>query len=200
MAVEVKLEHRTIASLVCPGASVLDLGCGDGTLLEILVREKGVRAQGLERDEQAIYHCVAKGLSVVHGDIDTGLSEYGDRSFDYVIFDQSLQEVRQPDRALSEALRVGRQVIVAFPNFAYWPLRLQICLRGRTPVTPSLPYAWYETPNLHFLSITDFESFCRERSVAVPRRVFLSKMRTVNALPNLRAETGIYMLTRADTQ
>ena len=197
---EVKLEHRTITSLVRPGASVLDLGCGDGTLLDILVREKGVRAQGLERDEQAIYHCVAKGLSVVHGDIDTGLSEYGDRSFDYVNIDHTLQEVRQPDHALFEALRVGREVIVAFPNFAYWPLRLQICLHGRTPVTPSLPYAWYDTPNLHFLSIADFESFCRKRSVAMPRRVFLSKMRTVNALPNLRAETGIYLLTRAGIQ
>ncbi|HXY54358.1 MAG TPA: methionine biosynthesis protein MetW [Nitrospirota bacterium] len=196
MAVEAKLEHRTIAGLVRPGASVLDLGCGDGTLLDLLVREKGVRAQGLERDEQAIYQCVAKGLSVVHGDIDTGLSEYGDRSFDYVIFDQSLQQVRQPDHALSEAMRVGREVIVAFPNFAYWPSRLQICLRGRTPVTQALPYAWYHTPNLHFLSIADFESFCRERSVAVLRRVCLSKARTVYALPNLRAETGIFLLAR----
>jgi methionine biosynthesis protein MetW len=194
MVVEAKLEHRTIASLVRPGSSVLDLGCGDGTLLDILVREKGVRAQGLELDEKAIYQCVAKGLSVVHGDIDTGLSEYGDRSFDYVIFDQSLQQMRQPDRALSEALRVGRAVIVAFPNFAYWPSRLQICLHGRTPVTSALPYAWYDTPNLHFLSIADFETYCRERSMDILRRVFLSKAGTVHSLPNLRAETGIFLL------
>jgi methionine biosynthesis protein MetW len=193
----VKLEHRKIVDLVHPGSSVLDLGCGDGTLLSLLVLEKGVRAQGLEQDEQAIYRCVAKGLSVFHGDIDVGLSEYGDGAFDYVIFDQSLQQVRQPDRALAEALRVGREVIVAFPNFAWWPSRLQICLRGRTPVTPSLPYAWYDTPNLHFLSIADFELFCRVRSVTVTFRVFLSGESTVLVLPNLCADTGIFVLAGA---
>lgn len=192
---DVKLEHRKIAGLVRPGSSVLDLGCGDGTLLSLLVLEKGVRAQGLEQDEQAIYQCVAKGLSVFHGDIDTGLSEYDVGSFDYVIFDQSLQEVRQPDRALGQALRVGREVIVAFPNFAFWTSRLQICLRGRTPVTPSLPYSWYDSPNLHFLSIADFRAFCRENSLTVTRQVFLSGNRTVHWLPNVFAETGIFVLT-----
>jgi len=190
----VKLEHRKIVDMVRTGASVLDLGCGDGTLLSLLVLEKGVRAQGLEQDEQAIYECVAKGLSVFHGDIETGLSEYGDRTFDYVVFDQSLQQVRQPDIALAEALRVGREVIVVFPNFAFWPSRLQICLRGRTPVTPSLPYSWYDSPNLHFLSIADFELFCRARSLAVQRRLFLSGSNTVRLLSNLRAETGIFVL------
>jgi methionine biosynthesis protein MetW len=194
----VKLEHRKIVDMVRPGSSVLDLGCGDGTLLLLLVREKRVRAQGLEQDEQAIYQCVAKGLSVFHGDIDTGLSEYGDGAFDYVIFDQSLQQVRQPDRALEEALRVGREVIVAFPNFAYWPSRLQICFRGQTPVTPSLPYSWYDSPNLHFLSISDFTGYCRRRGIPVRNSIVLGRERVVRVLPNLLGETGIFLIARAD--
>jgi methionine biosynthesis protein MetW len=194
----VKLEHRKIAGLVRPGSSVLDLGSGDGTLLSLLVLEKGVRAQGLEQDEQAIYQCVAKGLSVFHGDIDTGLSEYGDQSFDYVIFDQSLQQVRQPDHALGEALRVGREVIVAFPNFAYWPSRLQICVRGRTPVTTSLPYSWYDSPNLHFLSIADFIGYCRKRGIQIRNNIVLGGERVVRVLPNLFGETGIFLIARTD--
>ncbi len=193
-----KLEHRKIAGLVRPGSSVLDLGCGDGTLLSLLVLEKEVRAQGLEQDEQAIYQCVAKGLSVFHGDIDTGLSEYGDRSFDYVIFDQSLQQVRQPARALAEALRVGREVIVAFPNFAFWSSRFQICIRGRTPVTPSLPYSWYDSPNLHFLSIADFTGYCRKRGIPILNSIVLGRERVVRVLPNLLGETGIFLIARTD--
>ncbi|NTW57825.1 MAG: methionine biosynthesis protein MetW [Nitrospirae bacterium] len=186
--------------MVRTGASVLDLGCGDGTLLSHLVLEKGVRAQGLEQDEKSIYQCVAKGLSVFHGDIDTGLSEYGDRSFDYVIFDQSLQQVRQPDRALGEALRVGREVIVAFPNFAFWPSRLQICLRGRTPVTPSLPYSWYDSPNLHFLSVADFTGYCRKRGIPIRNSIALGRERVVRVLPNLLGETGIFLIARVDAR
>lgn len=196
----VKLEHRKIVDMVRTGASVLDLGCGDGTLLSHLVLEKGVRAQGLEQDEKSIYQCVAKGLSVFHGDIDTGLSEYGDRSFDYVIFDQSLQQVRQPDRALGEALRVGREVIVAFPNFAFWPSRLQICLRGRTPVTPSLPYSWYDSPNLHFLSVADFTGYCRKRGIPIRNSIALGRERVVRVLPNLLGETGIFLIARVDAR
>ena len=193
-----KLGHRKIVDLVRPGSSVLELGCGDGTLLSLLVLEKGVRGQGLERDEQAIYQCVARGLSVFHGDIDTGLSEYGDKSFDYVIFDQSIQQVRQPDCVLGESLRVGREVIVAFPNFAYWPSRLQICLRGRTPVTPSLPYAWYDSPNLHFLSISDFTGYCRRRGIPILNSIVLGRERVVRVLPNLFGETGIFLIARTN--
>jgi len=193
-----KLGHRKIVDLVRPGSSVLELGCGDGTLLSLLVLEKGVRGQGLERDEQAIYQCVARGLSVFHGDIDTGLSEYGDKSFDYVIFDQSIQQVRQPDCVLGESLRVGREVIVAFPNFAYWPSRLQICLRGRTPVTPSLPYAWYDSPNLHFLSISDFTGYCRRRGIPILNSIVLGRERVVRVLPNLFGETGIFLIAQTN--
>jgi len=145
------LEYKAILEWVKRGASVLDLGCGNGELLLLLVREKSVKAQGIEIDEQAIYQCVARGLSVFHEDIDHGLSDYADQSFDYVILNQSFQQVKNPDIVLAEALRVGREVIVGFTNFAQYLARFQIFFKGRTPVTPSLPYAWHDTPNLHFL-------------------------------------------------
>lgn len=191
-----KQEHRVILDLVGPGSSVLDLGCGDGALLSLLVREKRVRARGIERDEQAIYKCVARGLSVVHGDIDSGLSEYEDKSFDCVIFDQSLQQVGQPDRALGEALRVGRDVVVAFPNFAHWPARVQLFFQGRTPVTPALPHEWHDTPNLHFLSISDFTGYCASRNITVVHSVFIGERRRVRRLPNFFAAVGVFLITQ----
>src|SRR5512136_2275244 len=133
------LEHGVILEWIEAGASVLDLGCGDGELLSLLVREKKVKAQGIEIDEQAIYRCVARGLSVFHQDIDNGLSEYGNKSFDYVILNQSFQQVKKPDIVLTEALRVSEKVIISFPNFAHYRARFQIFFNGRTPITSSLP-------------------------------------------------------------
>ncbi len=127
----IPLEYQTILEWVRQGSSVLDLGCGDGELLSLLVRAKNVRAQGIEIDEQAIYQCVAKGLSVFHEDIDNGLPEYGDKSFDYVILNQSFQQVKKPDVVMKEALRVGREVIIGFPNFAHYRARFQIFLGGK---------------------------------------------------------------------
>lgn len=191
-----RLDQRVILDMVRPGSSVLDLGCGVGGLLSLLVREKQVRGQGIERDEQAIYQCVARGLSVYHGDIDSGLAEYGDKSFDYVVFDQSLQQVRHPDRALGEALRVGRAVIVAFPNFAHWHARIQICFRGTTPVTPALPYPWHDSPNLHFLSISDFARYCGVRGITTVHSAFIAETGSRRILPNLFAQVGVFMITR----
>ncbi len=185
-----------IASLVQPGSSVLDLGCGDGGLLSLLKKERGVsRLQGIEIDEKAIYRCVARGLSVFHGDIDSGLSEYGDDSFDYVILDQSFQQVKKPDNVLQEALRVGRKVIVAFPNFAYYKARFQLGLAGKAPVTRSLPFQWYDTPNIHFLAIADFEDYCRQHQIKIEKKVFLSGKRRVRLLPNWLALLGIYLIS-----
>ena len=155
-----KLEYQTILDWIKPNSSVLDLGCGDGELLSLLIREKKVKAQGIELSEQAIYACVAKGLNILHGDIDTGLSEYATHSFDYVILDQSFQQVKKPDIVLDEALRVGNHAIVGFPNFAHYTVRYALSIKGKTPVTPSLPYLWYDTPNLHFFSILDFIEYC----------------------------------------
>ena len=192
------LDHKAILEWIHEGASVLDLGCGDGELLALLVRERHVKAQGIEIDEQAIYQCVAKGLSVFHEDIDNGLSDYADQSFDYVILNQSFQQVKKPDIVLREALRVGSEVIVGFPNFAHYQARLQIFFRGRTPVTPSLPYEWHDTPNLHFLSISDFIGYCHQRNIKIERAAFAGKKRRIRMLPNLFGLTGIFLISNRE--
>jgi methionine biosynthesis protein MetW len=191
------LEYDVIAGLIKTEASVLDLGCGNGGLLARLKREKNLaRAQGIEIDEQAIYKCVAKGLSVFHGDIDSGLAEYDDKSFDYVILNQTFQQVKKPDVVLEEALRVGREVIVGFPNFAYFTARYHLALRGRAPITRSLPYEWYDTPNIHFLSIADFIDYCHDRQIRILQSCYLGKNEQVRIFPNLRALVGIFLITK----
>jgi methionine biosynthesis protein MetW len=192
-----RLDYQVVLRWVGPGSSVLDLGCGDGELLDLLVRERRARAQGIEINEQAIYHCVARGLSVFHEDIDNGLTGYGERSFDFVILNQSLQQVKKLDVVLQEALRVGRQVIVGFPNFAHYRARSQMFFLGKTPVTPALPFQWHDTPNLHFLSILDFVSYCRERKISIDKTAWIGKARRVTVLPNLFAMTGIFLVSIA---
>jgi methionine biosynthesis protein MetW len=194
------LGYKAILKWIRQDSSVLDLGCGDGALLDLLVRERSVRAQGIEIDEQAIYQCVAKGLSVFHEDIDDGLSNYANQSFDYVILYQSFQQVKKPDIVLREALRVGRKVIVGFPNFAHYQARLQIFLRGKTPVTPSLPYEWHDTPNLHFLSISDFIEYCHQRNIKLERAAFVGEKRRIKILPNLFALTGIFLISNREAK
>lgn len=192
----IRPDHRAILELVGRGSSVLDLGCGGGELLYLLIKEKQARGQGIEIDNREIYKCVAKGLNVFHGDIDSGLAEYPDGSFDYVILNQSLQQVRHPGAVLADALRVGRRVIVGFPNFAHYRARLQMFFGGRTPMTKDLPYQWYETPNLHFLSITDFTDYCRAQKIAIEKSVFPAAKGTIVCAPNLFAETGIFVIMK----
>jgi methionine biosynthesis protein MetW len=173
----------------------LDLGCGDGELLSLLISEKQVHAQGIELSETAIHRCVAHGLSVFQQDIDTGLSEYADNSFDFVILNQTLQQVKKPEFALKEALRVGKKVIVGFPNFVQAAARLQI-LRGRVPLTKALPYEWYDTPNLHFLGIADFKAYCKKRNLHIEDSAFIRKNNKIGLLPNLFAEIGLFLLSK----
>ena len=154
-----RLDHLFIVDVVEPGSRVLDLGCGRGTLLKMLVDKKQVRGTGVEISEERVYAAVEKGLSVYHGDIDEGLSDYPDGMFDYVILNQTLQQARETILLMHEALRVGRYIVVSFPNFAHWRARLQLLLRGSAPVTQALPYEWYDTPNIHSLAIRDFQLF-----------------------------------------
>ena len=195
---DIRPDHKAILELVNLRSSVLDLGCGTGELLYILIKEKNVRGQGIEIDEQAIYRCVSKGLSVLHGDIETGLAEYKDKSFDYVILNQSLQQIRRVDSVLNDALRVGKKVIVGFPNFAHYKSRLQLFFRGRTPITGALPYQWYETPNLHFLSISDFIAYCRLKKIIIERGEYIGNNSRIRLLPNLFAQTGIFLIDAGD--
>jgi methionine biosynthesis protein MetW len=189
-----KADHKIISRWISDGASVLDLGCGDGELLSLLVKEKQVRAQGIEISDQAIHRCVAAGLSVFQEDIDTGLAEYAEKSLNYVILNQTFQQVKKPDFVLNEALRVGERVIVGFPNFCYITDRFQIFFKGRVPVTPSLPYEWYNTPNLHFFSIADFKQYCRKRGIDIENAAFVRQNKKVRFLPNLLGEIGLFLL------
>jgi methionine biosynthesis protein MetW len=191
----VRPDHRTILGIIPEGASVLDLGCGDGSLLHLLNRQKKVRGTGIEIDEQAVRRCAARGVSVSQQNIDCGLSDYHDGSFDFVILNQSLQQVVNLEPVLKETLRVGKKVIVGFPNFTYYKSRFQLFFKGRTPVTRSLPNMWYDTPNLHFLSISDFIHYCRQRDISIEKAVFLSGERELTFLPNLFALTGIFLIS-----
>ena len=194
----VRREYQVIMDLIEDGSSVLDLGCGDGELLWLLVNRKRVRGRGIDISQQAIQRCVMRGLSACQEDMERGLSEYGDESFDYVVLNQSLQQAVRLEEVLKEALRVGRRVIVGIPNFVYYRARLQMLVTGRTPVTPSLPHMWYDTPNLHFLSLSDFVVYCHERHYAIKRAVYLDGERTVRFLPNLRAQTGVFLLSAGE--
>ncbi|MFA6142638.1 MAG: methionine biosynthesis protein MetW [Candidatus Omnitrophota bacterium] len=194
---DIRPDHNVILEIIKDSSLVLDLGCGTGELLYVLIKERKVHAQGIEIDSSAIFKCVAKGLSVFHGDIDTGLAEYEDKSFDYVILNQSLQQVRHVDTVLKDALRVGKKVIVGFPNFAHYASRLQIFFGGKTPVTGALPYQWYETPNLHFLSISDFRSYCRSKDINIEKEIYLGKRKRVKLLPNLFAQIGLFLISNS---
>ncbi|MDD5169387.1 MAG: methionine biosynthesis protein MetW [Syntrophales bacterium] len=191
-----RLDHRIICNFVQPGTRILDLGCGDGDLMSLLVREKNASVQGIELDGEALQRCVEKGLTVFQGDIETGLVDFPDHAFDDVILNQSMQEVKKVDVVIRESLRVARRVIVGFPNFAHISSRATMFFRGRTPVTPSLPYHWYETPNVRFLSIRDFDDFCRSKGLRILDAVYLGANEVITCCPNLLARNAIYVLTR----
>ena len=190
-------DYRVITGWVTEGASVLELGCGGGELLQMLNRQKRATVSGIEIDENYIFTCVSRGLSVAHQDIDDGLSEYSDQAFDFVIINQCLQEVRKPHTVLSEALRVGGHAIIGFPNFAHYSARLQLAVRGRAPVTAALPFQWYDTPNLHFLSIRDFCEYCAKNRIIIERQAFLEGKWEVRFWPNVLAGSAIFQISRS---
>ena len=190
------IEFKTILNWINEESSVLDLGCGDGELLSLLVKKKRVQAQGIEINQQAIEKCIIKGLNVFQEDIDSGLSDYPKKSLDYVILNQTFQQVKKPAFVLEEALRVSRKTIVGFPNFLHLSSRLKMCFGGKVPVTKSLPYKWYDTPNLHFFSIADFTEYCKTKGIKIEETVVISKNKKVRVLPNIFGEIGLFLLSK----
>lgn len=189
-------DYAIISELIQPDTRVLDLGCGDGELLAWLQQHKNVEARGVERNGALVQRAIARGVSVYQGDIDHGLDDYPDGVFDYIILSQTLQEVREPLAVLRDMLRVGRRVVVAFPNFGHWRVRLAHLWSGRAPRTRLFPHAWYDSPNIHFLTVDDFEELARDQHWIIERRLFLSGNRRVQALPNLTAETAVFLIRR----
>lgn len=186
-----------IAANVAPGSRVLDIGCGDGALLAALRDERQCDARGMELDPHNVAECVARGLSVIQGDADADLAFYPDQSCDYAILSQTLQTTHRPDKVLDELLRIGRKAFVSFPNFAHWRVRMSLLWGGRMPVTRLLPVAWYETPNIHHVTVADFRQLVAERGIRVEQAWFLNGDRqTSPAAANFRAEHAIFLLSR----
>lgn len=186
-----------IAANVAPGARVLDVGCGDGALMAALRDDSRADARGLELDSHNVAECVARGLSVIQGDADTDLAFYPDAAFDYAILSQTLQTTKRPDLVLDELLRVGRKAFVSFPNFAHWRVRLSLLWTGKMPVTRLLPIAWYETPNIHHVTVADFRDLVAQRGLRVEGAWFLSGDHTISpAAANWRAEHAVFLLSR----
>jgi methionine biosynthesis protein MetW len=189
-------DFAAIAGWVSMGSSVLDLGCGDGSLLRYLRESRRVTGYGVEIDDDRVLACVKSGVNVIQGDLERGLSEFESRSFEYVVLSQTLQAVRNSERIVHDMLRVGREGIVTFPNFGYWRNRLQV-LGGHMPVSDNLPYQWHDTPNVHLCTISDFENFCAGHGVRIMERKVLTGGRPVSVLPNLLGSLAVYRFQRA---
>jgi methionine biosynthesis protein MetW len=189
-------DFAAIAAWIPQGASVLDLGCGDGSLLRYLKETRNVRGYGVEISDVNIVACIRNGVNVIQGDLDSGLSGFESNAFDYVLLSQTLQATRHTEPLVQEMLRVGREGIVSFPNFGYWRNRLHV-LRGHMPVSEELPYQWYNTPNVHLCTVHDFETFCSGHRVEILGRHVMAGKREMNILPNLLGSMAVYRFKRA---
>ncbi len=194
-AKRLRVDYQLIESLIEPNAKILDLGCGDGELICRLSQDKNVTAEGIELDEGLVIHCTQCGVPVVHRDIERGLEMYPNQTFDYAILSQTIQTLKEPERVILELHRIAKKVIVSFPNFAHWRCRLQLLLSGMAPQTKQLPFRWYNSPNIHFMSLKDYDHFCAELGIRVERKIPLGKHITLplRVLPNLFAPQAIYV-------
>lgn len=195
-----RADLEIIQEWIKPGSRLLDLGCGDGELLRYLSDHRKVTGYGLEIDPDKINACIERGVNVIEQNLDAGLSNFGDNTFDSVLMTQALQAVHYPDQVLEEMLRIGREAILTFPNFAHWRCRLYLGSKGRMPVSEFMPYTWYNTPNIHFCTFKDFEDLCRERSIRILDRLVVDQAHQSTWLsglwPNLLGEIAIYRVTR----
>lgn len=200
-AYRARVDYELIGSLIEPNSMVLDVGCGDGELLANLVRDKGIKGEGIELNQELVLDCICRRLPVIQQDIEQGFVYYGDKSFDYVILSQTVQTIKNPEKVFKELLRVGKKVIVSFPNFAYWRSRAQLFFRGKAPVAGQLSFEWHNSPNIHFLSLKDFDGLCKKLCVKVEKRIPLVKMSLspVRFAPNLFAEQVIYVTSKQKT-
>ena len=197
-----RTDLQVIADMVTEGSRVLDIGCGNGDLLYILAQNKNVDGRGMELSQKGVNACVARGLAVIQGDAEFALRDYPDCAFDYVVLSQTLQAMSKPADILEQMLRIGKHAIVSFPNFAYWRVRMYLALRGRMPVTPELPYAWYETPNTHFCTILDFidlsadKGYIVEKAVAFDNKGGLRFHEQLGWRANLFAQNALFLLRK----
>jgi len=201
---DIRVDLQVIADMIEPGSRVLDVGCGDGALLDYLVHIKGVDGRGVELSMAGVHTCVSRGLSVIQGDADTDLKDYPPGAFDYVVLSQTLQAMRAPRTVLEDLARIGKRAIVSFPNFGYWRVRLSLLWTGRMPVTESLGYQWWETPNIHFCTILDFVDLCRAMGIVIERSLILDRYDRVRgsgfgARANLIGAQGVFQLRRAES-
>jgi methionine biosynthesis protein MetW len=196
-----KNEFKIITNLLPTGSRVLDVGCGDGALIEVLITQKNIDARGIELEENKVKQCISKGLSVIQGNAETELDQFPDKAFDFVVLSQTLQAFYQPENVLGELLRIGKKVIISIPNFGYWQVRTSLLFFGKMPVTKSLPDFWYNTPNLHMCSIKDFYQFCDNKKIKIDKIIGINskKISSINRInlemKNLLSEVGIFLIS-----
>ena len=196
-----KKEFKVIAELLPKNVRVLDVGCGDGSLMDLLIKEKNIEARGLEIKEEYVKKCIYKGLSVIEGNAETELHQFPDQSFDYVVLSQTLQAFYNPEKVLKELLRVGKSAIVSIPNFGYWKVRTSLLIFGKMPVTKTLPYNWHITPNLHMCTIKDMFNFCNEKNIKMDKILGINENKTSQIkrgnleIKNLFSKIGIFLLS-----
>ncbi|MGD9637971.1 MAG: methionine biosynthesis protein MetW [Alphaproteobacteria bacterium] len=195
------LNYAIITDFIEEHSKVLDLGCGDGSLIKMLIDEKQARARGVDISQENVIKCIEKALSVTQGNIDDGLLEFADKSYDYVILNQTLQSVRKPDFVIEEMLRVGKKVVVSFPNFGYWKIRFYLFFKGKMPKSKILPFSWYDTPNIHLLTIKDFFDFIKGNNIKNLNSIYMTKGKKYKSLlvkktANFLAEEVIFVISK----